>query len=48
MMQTILSITLLIVAAGFLFWNFGGKKLFARVGPAPESDKDCGPDCKCG
>jgi len=43
-MQTIIAISLLVFAAGFLGWNFLGKKM------TKSSDKggDCGPDCKCG
>lgn len=42
-MQTIIAISLLTIAIGFLGWNFLGKKL------VKSSDKgDCGPDCKCG
>jgi|GEM_PF-3295189 hypothetical protein len=42
-MQTIIAISLLAIAVGFLGWNFVGKKL------AKSSDKpgDCGTDCKC-
>ncbi len=45
-MQTILSITLLVAAAGFLFWTFGGKNLFEKA-TAGKGKEDCGPDCNC-
>lgn len=46
-MQTVLSITLLIAAAGFMAWTFGGKKLYEKATGKKEKG-DCGPDCKCG
>lgn len=46
-MQTVLSITLLVAAAGFMVWTFGGKKLYDKATGA-EKKEDCGPDCKCG
>lgn len=44
-MQTALSIALLVAAAGFMFWNFGGKKLYQKASGSKK--KDCGSDCNC-
>lgn len=46
-MQTVLSITLLVAAVGFMAWTFGGKKLYKKATGARKQG-DCGPDCKCG
>ncbi|MDZ7771377.1 MAG: hypothetical protein U5K31_01325 [Balneolaceae bacterium] len=46
-MQTVLSITLLVAAVGFMAWTFGGKKLYEKVTGTQEKE-NCGPDCKCG
>lgn len=43
-MQTIIAISILAIAVGFLSWNFVGKKLVKST----DKSGDCGPDCKCG
>lgn len=43
-MQTVIAISLLVVAGAFLGWNYIGKKLVKKSTDEPG---DCGPDCKC-
>jgi hypothetical protein len=45
MMQTIIAISLLAVAVGFLSWSFVGKKLMKSKDTSGTGD--CGPDCNC-
>ncbi len=43
-MQTLIAISLLLVAAAYLSWNFVGKKLVK----SKDKSGNCGPDCNCG